>query len=415
MYNNPNHIVSTVKVYCREFRSSRIFQVAVSTVLHGLSLTHYGGYELNRKTVAVLFGGVSVEHEISLVSSRFIISSFDSSKFALLPIFISKEGRWQRAVVDNWPDGEPPALVSDSEIVPMLRGFPPGRLAEIVAGQITEVFSVDAVFPVLHGTFGEDGSVQGLIDLMGIPCVGADLLGSSLCIDKIVSKNILRDNGVPVVPFFGFSKTQWRKAKKQILRRAEDEIGFPCFVKSSNLGSSVGVSRVNSPEAIADAVEASFDFSERVIVERAVMNLREVEVSVIGNQDPRASVPGELVVEGGFYDYQKKYHDESTEFRIPCDLDPEIQERARTLALASYTALCCTGMARVDLLVDADTDQVFVSEINTIPGFTPISMYPKLWEASGLCVGEMLEMLVELAEQRHRMKRELRTDFSGSR
>ena len=403
MYNNSNHIVSTVKAYCREFRNSRIFQGAVSTVIHGLFLTHYEGYELNRKTVAVLFGGVSVEHEISLVSSRFIISSFDSSKFSLLPIFISKEGRWQRAVADNWPDGGPPALISDSEIVPMLQGFSPGRLAEVVAGQIMEVFSVDAVFPVLHGTFGEDGSVQGLIDLMGVPCVGADLLGSSLCIDKTVSKNILRDNGIPAVPFFGFSKTRWQNARQEILRRAEDEIGFPCFIKSSNLGSSVGVSRVSSPEAVADAVDASFDFSER-----------EVEVSVIGNQDPRASVPGELVVKGGFYDYQRKYHDESTELRIPCDLDPETQQRIRTLALASYSALCCTGMARVDLLVDADTDQVFVSEINTIPGFTPISMYPKLWEASGLPVGEMLEMLVELAEQRHRMRRELRTDFSGS-
>ncbi|MCY3827143.1 MAG: D-alanine--D-alanine ligase [Candidatus Dadabacteria bacterium] len=369
---------------------------------------------MSRKTIAVLFGGVSVEHEVSLVSSKFIISNLDPSKFSLLPLLISKDGRWQRAVLENWQEGHPPAVVPDSEIVPMLYGSPPGRFAEIVNGEIKEIFSVDAVFPVLHGTFGEDGSVQGLIDLMGVPCVGVDLLGSSLCIDKIVSKAILRDNGIPVVPFFGFSGTDWQSNKEAVLRRIEDEIGFPCFVKSSNLGSSVGVSRVDSPEAIAEAVEASFDFSERVIVERAVKNLREIEVSVIGNQDPQASVPGELVVEGGFYDYQKKYHDESTQFRIPCDLDPETQERIRTLALASYAALCCTGMARVDFLVDADTDQVFVSEINTIPGFTPISMYPKLWEASGLCVGEMLEMLVELAEQRHRMRRELRTDFSGS-
>lgn len=370
---------------------------------------------MSRKTIAVLFGGVSVEHEVSLVSSKFIVSNLDPSKFSLLPVFISKDGRWQRAVLENWQDGHTPDLIPDSEIVPMLQGSPPGRFAEVVRGEIKEIFSVDAVFPVLHGTFGEDGSVQGLIDLMGVPCVGVDLPGSSLCIDKIVSKTILRDNGIPVAPFFGFARADWQNDKETALRRIEDEIGLPCFIKSSNLGSSVGVSRVSSPETIADAVEASFDFSERVIVERAVMNLREVEVSVIGNQDPRASVPGELVVEGGFYDYEKKYHDESTEFRIPCDLDQELQERVRALALASYTVLCCTGMARVDFLVDADTEQVFVSEINTIPGFTPISMYPKLWEASGLCVGEMLEMLVELAEQRHCMKRELKTDFSGSR
>ena len=370
---------------------------------------------MSKKTIAVLFGGISVEHEISLVSSKFVIDNLDPSKFVTLPIFISKEGHWQRAVIESWAEGEPPALIPDSEIVPMLQGSSPGRLAEIIEGEITKIFSVDAVFPVLHGTFGEDGSVQGLIDLMGVPCVGADLLGSSLCIDKIVSKTILRDNGVPVVPFFGFSKTGWENDKEATLSRVKDEIGFPCFIKSSNLGSSVGVSRVDFPGAVSDAVEASFDFSERVIIERAVLNLREVEVSVMGNQDPKASVPGELVVQGGFYDYEKKYYDESTEFRIPCGLDPKIQDKIRTLALASYSALCCTGMARVDFLVDVDTEQVFVSEINTIPGFTPISMYPKLWEASGIPVGEMLEMLVGLAEQRHQMRRELRTDFSDFR
>ena len=370
---------------------------------------------MSRKTIAVLFGGVSVEHEISLVSSKFIISSLNLSKFKLLPIFISKQGIWSRAVVENWKDGEPPALVPDSEIVPMLQSSSPGRFAEVVAGEIGEIFSVDAVFPVLHGTFGEDGAVQGLIDLMGVPCIGADLLGSSLCIDKIVSKIILRDNGIPVVPFFGFSKIEWINGKEKILRRAQEEIGFPCFVKSSNLGSSVGVFRVSSADAVTEAVNASFDFSERVIIERAVVNLREVEVSVIGNEHPRASVPGELLVKGSFYDYEKKYHDESTELRIPCDLDQRTQQRVRDLAIASYCALCCSGMARVDFLVDTDTDQVFVSEINTIPGFTPISMYPKLWEASGLCVGEMLETLVELAERRYAGKRELRTDFSRSR
>lgn len=370
---------------------------------------------MSRKTIAVLFGGTSVEHEVSLVSSKFVIANLDPSKFALLPIFISKEGCWQRALIEDWPDDAPPALVPDSEIAPMLQGSPPGRLVEIVGGEIKKTFSVDIVFPVLHGTFGEDGTVQGLIDLMGVPCAGADLLGSSLCIDKTVSKTILRDNGIPVVPFFGFSKTDWQNDREGILRRLENETGFPCFVKSSNLGSSVGVSKVDSAETVSDAIEASFDFSERVIVERAVLNLREVEVSVIGNHDPKASIPGEVVVEGGFYDYARKYRDESTEFRIPCDLDPEIQDEIRALAISSYSVLCCTGMARVDFLVDADTERVFVSEINTIPGFTPISMYPKLWEASGLPAGEMFEMLIELAERRHRMRKELRTDFPDSR
>ncbi len=369
---------------------------------------------MSRKTVAVLLGGISVEHEISLVSSRFVIENLDSSKFSALAIFISKNGRWQRAFHESWKEGETPAVVPDSEIVPMLSDSPPGRFAEIIQGEIKNVFPVDVVFPVLHGTFGEDGTVQGLVDLMGVPCVGADVLGSSLCIDKIVSKTILRDNDIPVVPFFGFEKSEWSNDREKISSRLRDEIGFPCFVKSSNLGSSVGVSKVNSLEQFPVAVEASFDFSQKVIVERAVSNPKEVEISVMGNQYPQASVPGEIVLGGTFYDYDEKYRNESAELLIPCDLSLEIQERIKALALDSYMALCCSGMARVDFLVDLDTKEIFVSEINTIPGFTPISMYPKLWEASGLQTGEMLERLISLAESRHRIKRELRTDFSAS-
>ena len=365
-----------------------------------------------QKTVAVLFGGISVEHEISLVSSRFVIGNLDSSRFDVLPVFISKEGGWRRVSVDGWTGGEPRPSVPDSEIVPMLSCGSPGRFAEITGERLGDVFRVDVIFPVLHGTFGEDGTVQGLADLMGVPCVGADVLGSSLCMDKTVSKMILRQSGVPVVDFLGFERAEWEKDSARVLSDVEDAVGFPCFVKSANLGSSVGVSRVDSQKDFAGAVESALGFSERVIAERAVPSPREIEVSVIGNRDPRASVPGELLLEGNFYDYDTKYRKGFSEFAIPCGLDRETRRRIENLALASYSALRCSGMARVDFLVDGNTGSVFVSEINTIPGFTPASMYPKLWEASGLGVGEMLETLVSLAEEEHRTKGRLRTDFS---
>lgn len=365
-----------------------------------------------KKTVAVLFGGISVEHEVSLVSSRFVIENLDSSRFDVLPVFISKEGRWRRVSIDDRTGGEPRPPVPDSEIVPMLSCGSPGRFAEIAGERLGEVISVDVIFPVLHGTFGEDGTVQGLADLMGVPCVGADVLGSSLCMDKTVSKMILRQSGVPVVDFLGFERAEWERDSARVLSDVEDAVGFPCFVKSANLGSSVGVSRVDSRKDFAGAVRSALGFSERVVAERAVPGPREIEVSVIGNRDPRASVPGELLLGGNFYDYDTKYRTGFCEFAIPCELDRETRRRIEDLALASYSALRCSGMARVDFLVDGNTGSVFVSEINTIPGFTPASMYPKLWEASGLGVGEMLETLISLAEEEHRTKSRLRTDFS---
>lgn len=370
---------------------------------------------MNAKTVAVLFGGISVEHEVSLVSSEFVIGSLAPSKFDVLPVFISKEGRWQRVSTERGDGGTPVVEIPGSELVPMLSGGSGGRFAEISGGGIGEIFPVDVIFPVLHGTFGEDGTVQGLADLMGVACVGAGVLGSSLCMDKTVSKNVLRQSGIPVVDFLGFTKADWRRRRDEILPAIKNVAGYPCFVKSANLGSSVGISRVDSRAGIAEAVERALGFSERVIVERAVPNPREIEVSVVGNDDPLASVPGELLLEGSFYDYSKKYREGFSGFSIPCELDEETMERIASLAVSSYKALCCCGMARVDFLVDGNTGEVFVSELNTIPGFTPSSMYPKLWEASGVRSGDLIERLVSLAERRHETKRRLGTDFSGGR
>ncbi len=371
------------------------------------------GNQLSRKTIAVLFGGISVEHEISLASSRFVFENLDSSKFDTLAVFISKNGKWQRALIKNWLEGETPALVPNSELIAMFSSSSPGRFMEITGGRIEKIFSVDVIFPVLHGTFGEDGTVQGLADLMGVPCVGADVLGSSLCMDKIISKTILRDRGLSVVPFFDFVKTDWIDRKQDIVRHIREEIRFPCFVKCSNLGSSVGIYKVDSVEFISKAVDSAFEFSHRVLVERAVLNPREVEVGVIGDiSHLLASDPGELLLKGDFYDYSRKYGDNMVEFRIPCELNPDLRKKIKDLAIQACSVLCCSGMARVDFLVSS-TDKVFISEVNTIPGLTPMSMYPKLLETEGFSSEKMIETLISLAEQRYRAKKELRTDFSS--
>lgn len=341
------------------------------------------------------------------------MGNLDPSKFDVLPVFISKEGKWQRVSTKRGPGRTPVVEVSGSELVPMLSDGSGGRFAEITGGRVGKIFSVDVIFPVLHGTFGEDGTVQGLADLMGVACVGAGVLGSSLCMDKTVSKNILRQNGIPVVDFLGFTRDDWRRRGDEVLPAIKSVVGYPCFVKSANLGSSVGISGVESEAGVTEAVERALGFSERVIVERAVPNPREIEVSVVGNDDPVTSVPGELLLEGSFYDYSKKYKEGFSGFSIPCELNEETMERIASLAVSSYKALCCCGMARVDFLVDGNTGEVFVSELNTIPGFTSSSMYPKLWKASGVSAGQLLERLLSLAERRLGMKRRLGTDFSG--
>ncbi len=368
---------------------------------------------MSKKNIAVLFGGISVEHEISLVSSRFVFENLDPSRFDAVAVFISKDGKWRRALIEDWPEGKAPALVPDSELVAVFSSSTPGRFIEITGGKIGKTFSVDVIFPALHGTFGEDGTVQGLADLMGVACVGADVLGSAVCMDKIVSKTILRARGLPVVPFLDFMKTDWSDERQKIVRRIREEIGFPCFVKCSNLGSSVGIYKVDSSESTSEVVDRAFEFSHRVLVERAVVDPREVEVGVIGNIPPRVSDPGELLLGGDFYDYSRKYGDDMVEFRIPCELAPGLRKRIKKLTVQSCSVLGCGGMARVDFLVSG-SDEVFVSEVNTIPGLTPASMYPKLLETEGFSAEKMIDTLISLAEDRYRAKKNLRTDFSSS-
>ncbi len=361
--------------------------------------------------VGVVFGGRSVEHEVSLLSAKSIIRNMDPEKYEIIPIFIEKSGIWRRASVSAWLEERGLEIYRDSLLCPSLS---PGKpvFYEISGKKIIKEHGVDIIFPVLHGTHGEDGAIQGMFELMGLAYVGASVLGSSVGMDKIAMKSILRDHGLPVVEFLGFYKSEWGSGKERLRERILKEIGLPCFVKSANLGSSVGITKVASETELDAAVDYSCRFSEKVIVERAVKKPREIEVSVLGNDDPQASCPGEVIPHREFYDYTAKYLEEGTGLIAPAELDEETAGRLRDYAVRTFRALDCSGMGRVDFLLEDGTNEIFVSEINTIPGFTHISMYPRLWGVSGVGFPELVNRLIELAIERRRRADGLESDYS---
>lgn len=369
---------------------------------------------MSKLTVGVIFGGRSVEHEVSLLSAKSIIKKIDPEKYEVLPIFIEKGGIWRRASVSAWLQGEGFEFFENSVLSPSLN---PGNRAfyEISDNGSVSVHKVDVLFPVLHGTYGEDGTVQGMFELMGIPYVGAAVLGSSVSMDKIAMKTILKASGLPVVEYIGFRKYDWETGKDAVIARIVKEIGLPCFVKSADLGSSVGITKVKTEGGLSGAVNHSCRFSRRVIVERAVRNPREIEVSVLGHDDPQASCPGEVVPHREFYDYTAKYLEEGTGLIAPAEVDEETTEKLRDYAVRTFKALDCSGLGRVDFLLEEGTNEIFVSEINTIPGFTQISMYPRLWEVSGMSYVELVNRLIELAIERRRYTDSFESDYSEVR
>ncbi len=346
-------------------------------------------------TLAVLYGGRSGEHEVSCVSARHVIRAADPERFSVVEVFIDRDGRW-------WVEGKPVWLRLDRV----------GKANLVVDGR--EVVC-DVVFPVLHGTYGEDGTVQGLLEVVNVPYVGADVLGSAVGMDKGVQKALLRDGGLPVVPFVVVEAVEWERDPAAVGARVASSVGYPCFVKPTRLGSSVGVHRVDGPTELAGAVADALRYDLAVIVERAVPEPVEVEVSVLGNDHPIASVPGEIRPRRAFYDYEAKYVDpHGADLVIPADIPPGRAEQVRRLALQAYRVLRLCGMARVDFLLERN-GATYVSEVNTIPGFTPISMYPKLWEASGIPYRELVSRLVDLALERWRRRNALCTTYEGGR
>jgi D-alanine-D-alanine ligase len=359
--------------------------------------------------VLVLFGGRSAEHEISLLSARFVVEALDPDRFEPLLVGIDKQGRWQlesrESLLGAGKNASAVALASGRPQVSLPpRPAPAGGALELEV-EARAPFGVDVVFPVLHGPMGEDGTVQGLLELSGLPYVGAGVLGSAVGMDKDVMKRLLLQSGLPVLPYVTLRRARFERARAAVLAEVQ-RLAFPVFVKPANLGSSVGVSRVLEPGALLAAVEHAFEFDEKVVIEQGLDHPREIECAVLGGDAPLVSVPGEIVVDhpDGFYSYAAKYLDASgATTRIPAELSAQEIATAQELSLRTFEALECEGMARVDLFLGKDR-RLFVNEINTIPGFTQISMYPKLMQASGVEPRQLVSRLIDDALARGRRK-----------
>jgi D-alanine-D-alanine ligase len=358
--------------------------------------------------VGIVFGGRSAEHEVSLQSAKNIIDAIDTNKYELVLIGIDKQGQWH---LDEQSRFLLPATESGLPELPIM-----GENLALVPGQQNNQVvaisgekrpgSLDVVFPVLHGPFGEDGTIQGLLKLANIAFVGAGVLGSAIGMDKDVMKRLLRDAGIPVVRFIVTS----RYSPEGIdFDDAQDQLGLPLFVKPANLGSSVGIHKVSDREEFERAVGDALNYDNKILIEECIDG-REIECAVLGNDHPIASVPGEILPRHEFYSYEAKYLDENgAALEIPAKLSSETSERVRQLAIKTFTVLCCEGMARVDFFL-RNGEEIIVNEINTIPGFTRISMYPKLWEATGISYGDLIDRLIQLAIERFKREQRLKTD-----
>ena len=348
--------------------------------------------------VGILFGGRSGEHEVSLASAASVIRGLDPDKYEAVPIGISKEGHWligsaaQKMLPEVLKAGQRVVMAADptdAAIIPLDRSG---------GGQ-----RIDVVFPVMHGTYGEDGTIQGLLDLAGLPFVGAGVLGSAIGMDKDVSKRLLQAAKIPVVPWITVYRSDWERDPKTIQKEIEKKFKYPVFVKPAALGSSVGMTKVHMRSELAPALNLASEFAMKILVEKSV-NAREIEVSVLGNHDPKASGPGEIVPHREFYDYTAKYLEEGTKLLIPAKLETEQIKKIQKYAISAFRALELSGMARVDFFLEKKGSKLYLNEVNTIPGFTSISMYPKLWEASGIPFRELIDKLIELAMEVHREK-----------
>lgn len=355
--------------------------------------------------VAVLFGGRSGEHEVSLVSASAVIENLDKEKYEVIPIGITKEGRWI-AGPESMKLLKANQAPEDSNV--MILAEP----ARTTPGPSSERrgLDVDVVFPVLHGPYGEDGTVQGFLELTGLPYVGCGVLASAVAMDKVIQKKVFAAEGLAQVDYVWFWRDEWDKRRDELINQIE-KLGYPVFVKPPNLGSSVGISKAKNRGELFGAVADAARYDRKVLVEKGVENAREIECSVLGNHDDiKASLPGEIISSNEFYDYNAKYVDNKSEAKIPADLPEKTIKQVQAMAVRAFRALDGEGLARVDFFLAKD-GQLYVNEVNTIPGFTSISMYPKLWEASGLPYQKLLDRLIELAVARGKEKRSLQISY----
>ena len=390
---------------------------------------------MKKLRVGILFGGRSGEHEVSLLSAASVLHAIDKDKYEVVPIGITKDGRWltagdaenmlqgklaveSRHLRAGDPEATQPAAVlarGESVVVPpepvrRQSGLVPFQTdAHLTRRASDRAINVDLIFPVLHGTFGEDGTIQGLLELADMAYVGAGVLGSAAGMDKDIMKSLFIAAGIPIVKHVTILRSAWKKDPKKVQKFVESKLRYPVFVKPANLGSSVGISKAHDRKEIGPAMEEAAKFDRKIVIEQGVggkkNKAREIECSVLGNDEPVASVPGEIVPVKEFYDYNAKYLDEGSELIIPAKLSKTETKKVQELAVRSFKAVDCSGLARVDFLMDAQTRKIYLNEINTMPGFTAISMYPKLWAASGLDYSDLIDRLIQLGLERHEDKK----------
>jgi D-alanine-D-alanine ligase len=364
-----------------------------------------GGTMSKKLCVAIIFGGKSGEHDVSLLSASSVLQALDQSKYVPLPVGISQTGEW---------------LTGEEAFTYLSNHVDAGFLEELKL-ELSDIESykgdtfpsatfelVDVVFPVLHGTFGEDGTIQGMFEMLNLPYVGAGVLASATGMDKAISKVLFKDAGLPQAKYL---VAQFSEASEVIIQKVEQQLGYPCFVKPANLGSSVGISKAENRDSLESAIAFAREYDRKIVIEEFVP-AREIEVAVLGNENPKASNPGEIISSNDYYDFEAKYISGTSEMQIPAVLLESTLEQIRAMAITAFQAINGSGLARVDFFVHKDTGQIYINEINTMPGFTAYSMYPKMWEEAGLPYTDLITELIQLGIQRHRLKVALNTNRS---
>src|SRR5947209_2456189 len=359
--------------------------------------------------IGLVFGGRSGEHEVSIASAASVMANLDRDKYEIIPIGITKTGSWLLgtepakllAAEQNVQQGKEDSGLEQTRAV-TLTGDPSLRRLIAVQGneQLGDKGSLDVIFPVLHGPYGEDGTLQGLLEMANVAYVGCGVLGSALGMDKEKMKLVFLAVGLPVADYLVYRRHEWERSSEAIMDTVEQRLGYPCFVKPVNLGSSVGVNKAHNREELEHAIRVAAEYDRKILIERNI-NCRELECAVLGNDEPIASVVGEVIASNEFYDYNAKYIDNKSQIIIPADIPQAIAQEVRRQSIQAFSALDLSGLARVDFFLEKETDKVYINEVNTLPGFTSISMYPKLWEASGLSYSELLDALIGLAIEHH--------------
>lgn len=356
---------------------------------------------LDKLKVGLVYGGKSGEHEVSLQTAFSVAAAFDYDKYELRPFYVTKEGQWRVGEPRNKAFEKLDELKLEKHV-----GETSSAMELMFSKLATGQGAIDVAFPLLHGTFGEDGTIQGLFEMADLPYVGASVLASAVGMDKVIMKKLFAEAGLEQCKYCYFTASEWQANSYTYIQQVEEELGYPCFVKPANLGSSVGISKANTREQLEEAVLYAFKYDLKVIVEEFV-DAREVEVGVLGNDEPLASVPGEIVSSGEYYDYQAKYIDGKSQMLIPAPLDTEVADAVRDLAVSAFKAVACTGLCRADFFIMNSTGQIWINEVNTMPGFTSYSMYPLLWRETGVNYAELIDRLISLAVERYTVRKEL--------